>query len=146
MLLPTGDSVLCQDVREGNDAGLLLCSQRGISVYAASQGSIPRRAHNLPTLCPRHSSDPCFHAVCPGFVCLPSLQEQGRVLRVLSHPSLLTFRTPALRPAGYKHTQNSVFLIFQANGFGETFSLCILLCAPLSLSPFSMTMPPSCLL
>lgn len=43
---------------------------RGISVNSPSLGHAPGWANNLPTLCPRHSSDPYFHTMFLG--CLPA--------------------------------------------------------------------------
>ena len=65
----------------------------------------------------------------PGLFACP-LQEQSNALWALSQPSLLTFKTPGFKP--HKDSQSSDSLNFQAIGFGETFPLCISLCAPLS--------------
>ena len=56
-----------------------------------------RGVNFLPTVCPGHSSDCYFHAVGPWVVCLPSLQEQGSAIPVLSRPSPLTFKTPGFK-------------------------------------------------
>lgn len=45
----------------------------------------------------------------------------------------------SLSPASCKNFQNSVPLISPVNVFGEMFSLCNTLCAPLSFLPFSVT-------
>lgn len=73
---------------------------RGGSPHTASQGSILRRANNLPALCPRHFSDDCFHTVGLQIACLPSLWEQYSALQAPSHPSMLTFKAPSFRKAG----------------------------------------------
>ena len=70
-----------------------------------------------------------FRSVCP-----PSLQEQGSALWAVSLPGALTVKTGVSRPAGRKNPRNSAPLICQTSGFGQMFSLCIPLCAPLSLA------------
>ena len=62
----------------------------------------------------------CLPACSPGVAQCPPCQ-----------PSPLTFKTIAFKPPWLQELMNSVLLIFQANGFGEAFSLYIALCAPL---------------
>lgn len=61
---------------------------------AASQGSPQRRV----SVCPRLSSDHCFHTVSLGVVCLPFLQEQSSALQALFQPSPQTFKTLGIKP------------------------------------------------
>lgn len=136
---------LCWGVGLGNGAGQLLCSWRGVLVNTASYRHAPRRINNVPTVCLRCSSDCCVHALCPCVVCLPSLQAQPTALWALSHPSPLTFKLQALSPSGCKNSPNSAPFFFQASGFRETFSLWVPLCAPPTISTFSVTVDPSLL-
>ena len=82
-----------------NSVGQLLCSQRGVSVKAASPGQAPRRANSFPTVCHRNSSDHCFHVVCLWVVCLPAFSP--RVAQcpgdsILAKPT--TFKTLGCKP------------------------------------------------
>ena len=52
----------------------LLCTRKGISMNAVSQGYTLRRLNNLLIVCQRCSSNSHFHAICPQVVCLPSLE------------------------------------------------------------------------
>lgn len=88
---------LCWGMGEGNNAGQLLCSWRGVSMSAAFRDMSKKRKY-LPTVCPKHYSDYCCQAVFPQVVCQASFQEQGSRLRGLSQPSLLTFTTPGFKP------------------------------------------------
>lgn len=65
-------------------------------------------------MCPRHSSESCFHAVCPRVVCLPPLQKQ--------HNALWALKFPAFSPATCRNSQNLASLTFQANCYGDSFS------------------------
>jgi len=109
---------LCWGVEEGNGGQPAPLFQRGIAVSSVSQGHAPRRANNVPVVCPRHSSDHYFHAVCPWIVCLPSLQEQHITLWAPSE-ACWPLKLQTLCPTGSKNSWSSAPLIFQANGYGE---------------------------
>ena len=64
-----------------------LCSQRGVSVHIASQGSILRTANNFLPVRPRSFSDHCFHKVRLWVVYLPSFQKQRSGLYLGSTPA-----------------------------------------------------------
>lgn len=93
-----------------------------------SQMCSKKRELSLP-VCLRQSSD-C--AIYPMVVCVPSFQEQGIILRSLSHPSLSTSITPVLSLAGCKILEKSALLVFSAIDSGEVFFLHVPLYAPLS--------------
>lgn len=131
---------LCFGSGERNGASQLLCSWRGISLNAAFQGHVPRRANNLCTVCPRHSSNLCFHMSDPQVVCLPSFQGLHSALWALLQPSLLSFKRTGFKPHWCKNSRNLAPLLFQVSGFGEMF-LCVPVCS--SLLPFSTTSAPS---
>ena len=75
-----GDSKFMLRAREGNGSCLSLCPSNRMSL---------RRVIKLPLVCPKCSSH--HHAVCPGVICLPSLQKHGSALRALSQQSPLSF-------------------------------------------------------
>lgn len=56
---------LCWGTGEGNSTFQFLCSWRGSFHECCSQVHPLRWANNLLTVCPRHSSNRCFYAVCP---------------------------------------------------------------------------------
>ena len=107
---------------------------------AASLGCSWRRAGNLPTVCPRCSSDLFFHAVCLQAVCsafcpgaaqcplpptpnpLPSHAHRPLKLQALS-PRLQVLEIQPLSPSA-----------FPANCYGESLSPCTSLYASLSLT------------
>ena len=69
------------------------------------------------------------------FACL--LSSSSAILsRFYPRDAKWPLKLQALIPAGYKNSKNSAFLIFQANVFGEMFSVCVPFCAP-----FSLTLP-----
>lgn len=105
-------------MEEGNGLSQLLCSWRGISLEAASQ-RCALRSNSWPQAFFRC----CFHThtVCPQVVFLPSLQKQHSALQALSQPSLLA----GFKPHLLLEVKNSAPLVFQANGFGEEFFLCL---------------------
>ena len=76
------------------------------------------------------------------FACL--LSRSREVLSGL-HPSQphWPLKLQVLSFTGYKNSWTLACLIFQTNGFGEMFSLCVPICSSLSLSPFSTTTAPS---
>lgn len=130
-LVPAGSPALMLRDR-GKGTSQFLCSQKGLSMNAASLEHVPKWANNFPTVCPRNFSDHGFHIVYPQAVCLPSLQEQCNALGALFQPSPLQ----ALSPTGCQKSQNLAHLAFQANWYGDSFSLCTSLCADLSLTLF----------
>lgn len=103
--------------------------QRGVSVNATFQRCAPRRANNLPTVCP---GDPQVVLSVPGL--FPRLISRSRA--VLSGP----YPSHAQRPLKLQSSCPTrcklklAPLIFPANGSEEVFCLCISLCAPLSLT------------
>ena len=109
---------------------------------ATSRGCALRRANNLPSVCPRWSSDCYFHTVCSQFVCLLSLQEQGKAIWVLSQPNLLTFTI-----LGFKPHWVYELLKIQPLSFSKPMALgkcspCAFFSVFLSLSLFSVTIAP----
>lgn len=114
----------------------LLCSRRGVSVNAASQGRAPRRVNNLPTMSEVFTSLFRCH-VHPGY--LPVFSPGARQCHQ-GYPSQACqpLEPKPLSPAACKNSKNSVLLIFQGSGFGDIFSL--FPCVLLSLSPFSTMM------
>ena len=108
----------------------------------ASQGHALRRPNNLPAVCPRNTSDHCFHAICLWVVCLPSLYEQCSALWVLSQPSALIFKTPGFKPCWLQELTKvspSHFPIQWLWGNILHVHSCVLLCN----TPFSVTTAPS---
>ena len=103
------------------------------SVNAASQGSAGRRMNN-PPVCPRHTSDHCFHTVYPPVVCLASLQKQSSALQTLPQPSPLTFKTPGFKPHWLQELTKFSTSCFPNQCLWGSISLCIHLCASLSLA------------
>lgn len=61
-------------------AVLFPVSLHAVSMHAASQGSTPRKANNLSSVCPRHFSDQFFYTFCLQVVYLLSLQKQTKLL------------------------------------------------------------------
>ena len=67
------------------------------------------------------------------FSCLPT--NSNTVPSQLCHSqNLWLLKVKVLSPVYCKNLRNLAPLIFQANGFGRMFSLCVPLCAPLSLT------------
>ena len=67
------------------------------------------------------------------FACL--LSRSSTVLsRLYPSQACSSLKLQALSPTGCKNSQNSAPLTFQANGYGETFFLCVPLCIPLPLA------------
>lgn len=89
---------------------------------AASLGHALRRANHLPS-------------ICLWILCLPSLQDQHKAFWTISQPSLLTINTLSFKP----HCSPEVTKFrptFQASHYGDSFTLCTLLCVSLSLARF----------
>lgn len=85
----------------------------------------------FPTVWVRCSSECCFHSICLWVVfCLFS--RSSAVPSGFSGPGPLTFNTPN-QSTGWKNSQNWVLLVFQANDFGEMFSLWVPMCSSLCL-------------
>ena len=105
---------------------------------ATSQGSTPRRANNLPNVYPSHSSDHCFHTVSRLFVAF-SFRSRAVPLAIYPSQAHQPLNILSLSPVGCKSSRKSAPLppngFFPVNGFGERSSLCIPLCAHLSLRP-----------
>ena len=86
--------VYAEGVGEGNGTSQLLCSWRGVSMNASSQGCPP-----ISSLCaPGILQIAASMLSAPWVVCLSSLLEQGSGLQALSQPRLLTFKTPGFKP------------------------------------------------
>lgn len=142
-----------------NGSCQFLCSQRYLSMITASLGHALRWAPNLPTVCPRGSSDPSFiHAACLRTIC-PSSSPRVTVIASALYPSQphWPLELPTLSPAGCKNSWDLVFLTFQASCYGDSLPPCTPPCAILSLaglcnhSPSSLLQwsgsisPPSCI-
>ena len=67
-LVPISGSLFVLRSRKGRGDYQFLCSQRGLSMNAASLG-YTQMSKYLPTACPTHSSDCSFHAVCLWVAC-----------------------------------------------------------------------------
>ena len=127
---------------EGNGTRYLLCCQRGISMNAACQGQAPRRANNLPTVCPRCFSDCYFHAVCPRlFACL--LSRNRAVLSSLYPPSPVTFNTLGLKPHWLQETHKIQPLSFsKLMALGKHSPVHSPVCSSLSSPSLQSQLPP----
>lgn len=125
---------LCWGVGEG-----VLASYLGPGegfLWLLLQGHTPRRANNLPTVCPQMFFKSLFHTIYFWVVCLTSFLKQDSDLRLLSQPSLLNCKPQALWPTCCKNSLNSTSLIFQAIAVGKCFP-CAFPCVVLSLLCFS---------
>ena len=109
-----------------------LVPERYISMNASSQGHSQDEQIISPTVCSRHSSDCCFNAVSRMFACILS-RNRAACSGLYPSQACCPLKRQALRPTGCKNSQNSAPLIFQTNGVGATFSLCIPLGASLFL-------------
>lgn len=85
----------------------------------------PKNSEQSLPMCVRWSSD---SALCPRVAWLSSNSE---LYPSQAHRPL---KLQSLNPFGCKKSQKPAPLIFLANGFGEVTSLCVSMCAPLSLT------------
>lgn len=113
--------------------------QRGVSVNATFQGCAPRRANDLPTVCP---GDPQVVLSVPEL--FPCLISRSRAVLSGPYPSHAQrpLKLQSSSPTRCKSPLKLAPLIFPANGYEEVFSLCISLCAPLSVA-FTEARAPS---
>ena len=107
VLLTAGGSVfILGGRREMTPINFFVLREEWVSVHAASQENSSKRANNLPTMCPRHFSDNCFHNVClqvvwllPSSSCAVPLgiyPNQGFWLLKLLDLGMWCFQSPSL--------------------------------------------------
>ena len=88
-------------------------------------------------MCPTHSLDCCFQAICSAFVCLPSLQERWNVLWVLFQLHALTFITLGIKSCWLQKLMKFGPSCFPSQlRWGSVF-FCVFLCVVAHLTPFS---------
>ena len=123
---------------EGNDSSQLLFTGDTSPVHSFSQESPLRRGSNLPSMYLSWFSDIYFFSVCRQIFCLHSLQDQCNIL------GPRTFKTPSFKPSWFHKLLKISPSLFPVKGFGEAFSLCFHLCAPLSLLICHHSTFPTC--
>lgn len=111
-----------------------------VSVNSASLGHAPTWVNNISIVCPGALQIGASMLYICGLFSLLSLQEQLQCPWALSYPILLSLRTgdfkPHLKFGSLQELPNLSPLIFQANCYGKSSSLCAFLCASLCITLF----------